>query len=296
MATKTAQTSNSAGVASTPILPTVVIVPVNHGKKPEKFLVTDFKIWQQKMLFYLTTLNLACFLREDAPVLKEDETDRQVFATVNAWKHADFLCRNYILNRLDKTLYNVYSPIKMEKELWDSLKKKYITKDAGSKKFVVGIFLEFLMVNSKNVISQVQNLQLILHDIYAEGSKEGDTKKFKFNGKCYICDKEGHPAKDCRSKRKGKGKSSMKPAQANVTEVEKISNGVYDINLSVVVSEVNLVENLKEWWVDAGVTCHICADKKMFSSYSVVDKGEQLFTGNSLTAKVDGNSEDDICK
>ncbi|KAF5957940.1 hypothetical protein HYC85_005165 [Camellia sinensis] len=60
------------------------------------------------MLLYLTTLNLARFLREDAPILKEDETDRQVVAAVDAWKHADFLCRNYILNGLDNTLYNVY--------------------------------------------------------------------------------------------------------------------------------------------------------------------------------------------
>ena len=45
------------------------------------------------MLFYLTTLNLACFLKEDAPALKENETDRQVVVAIEAWKHADFLCR-----------------------------------------------------------------------------------------------------------------------------------------------------------------------------------------------------------
>ena len=83
------------------------------------------------MLFYLTTLILARFLREDAPSLKDDETDRQVVAVVDAWKHTDFLCRNYILNRLDNTLYNVYSPIKTAKELWESLEKKYKTEDAG---------------------------------------------------------------------------------------------------------------------------------------------------------------------
>ena len=60
------------------------------------------------MLFYLTTLNLTSFLREDAPALKENETDKQLVATVEAWKHADFLCRNYILNGLDNTLYNLY--------------------------------------------------------------------------------------------------------------------------------------------------------------------------------------------
>ena len=69
------------------------------------------------MLFYLTTLNLAKFLREDAPVCSENGADRQVVAAVDAWKHSVFLCKNYILNGLDNTLYNVYSPIKMAREL-----------------------------------------------------------------------------------------------------------------------------------------------------------------------------------
>ena len=61
---------------STPIMvpsPMPVMAPmtVSHGDRLEKFNGTDFKRWQQKMLFYLTTLNLACFLREDAPALKE---------------------------------------------------------------------------------------------------------------------------------------------------------------------------------------------------------------------------------
>ena len=33
-------------------------------------------------------------------------------------KHSDFLCKNYILNGLDNTLYNVYSSIKIARELW----------------------------------------------------------------------------------------------------------------------------------------------------------------------------------
>ena len=108
-------------------------------------------------MFYLTTLNLVRFLREEAPSLKEGESDRQVVAAVDAWKHSDFLCRNYILNGLDNMLYNVYSPLKTAKELWDSLEKKYKTEDAGTKKFVVGKFLDFVMVDSQTVISQVQS-------------------------------------------------------------------------------------------------------------------------------------------
>ena len=50
------------------------------------------------MLFYLTTLNLAKFLRDDAPICNENEANRQVVAAMDAWKHSDFLCKNYILN------------------------------------------------------------------------------------------------------------------------------------------------------------------------------------------------------
>ena len=83
--------------------------------------------------------------------------------------HSDFLCKNYILNGLDNTLYNVYSPIKMVRELWESLDRKYKTKDAEMKKFVVGRFLNYKMVDSKTIISQIQDLQVILHEIHAKG-------------------------------------------------------------------------------------------------------------------------------
>ena len=88
-----------------PVVPIYVPTHVSHGEKPEKFNGNDFKRWQQKMLFYLTTLNLAKFLCEDAPVCSENEADRQLVAVVDAWKHSDFLCKNYILNGLDNTHY-----------------------------------------------------------------------------------------------------------------------------------------------------------------------------------------------
>ena len=51
-------------------------------------------------------------------------------------------------------------------------------------------------------------------------SKGGETKKYKFNGMYYICNKEGHRAKDCRYKRKSKGRSSKKVAKAKMTEMD----------------------------------------------------------------------------
>ena len=69
---------------------------------------------------------------------------------------------------LDNTLYNVYSSVDSAKNLWTSLEKKYKTEVSGAKKFIVGKFLDYKMVDSKTVISQVQEIQVILHDIHAE--------------------------------------------------------------------------------------------------------------------------------
>ena len=69
------------------------------------------------MLFYLTTLNLAKVLHEDAPTLKEGKIDKKIVVAVEAWKHSYFLCKNYILNGLDNTMYNVYSQVKTTKEM-----------------------------------------------------------------------------------------------------------------------------------------------------------------------------------
>ena len=66
------------------------------------------------MLFYLTTLYLVKFLQEDPPELR---TDRDSVLAVDAWTQSDFLYRNYILNGLDDSLYNVYSLITTTKKL-----------------------------------------------------------------------------------------------------------------------------------------------------------------------------------
>ena len=104
-------------VAQDLVMPSVMPMYVLLGEKPEKFNELNFKRWKQKMLFYLTTLNLERFLTEDAPKLKEDEHNIQVISAMDAWKPSAFLCRNYIMNALTGFLYNVYSEKKTSNEL-----------------------------------------------------------------------------------------------------------------------------------------------------------------------------------
>ncbi|PHT30711.1 hypothetical protein CQW23_29699 [Capsicum baccatum] len=92
------------------------------AEKSGKFMGIDFKRWQQKMFFYLTTLCLQRFTSEDAPEVPEVTSYKEHFMIVEAWKYSDFLCRNCILSSLQDDLYNVYSGTKTSKELWGALK------------------------------------------------------------------------------------------------------------------------------------------------------------------------------
>ncbi|XP_070044974.1 uncharacterized protein [Nicotiana tomentosiformis] len=56
----------------------------------------------------------------------------------------------------------------------NALEKKYKTEDAGLKKFVAAKFLDFKMIDGKSVIKQVRELQVIVHDLLAEGYSDAN--------------------------------------------------------------------------------------------------------------------------
>ncbi|GJW55155.1 pol polyprotein [Tanacetum coccineum] len=130
----------------------------NHAEKQEKFNGQNFKRWQQKMFFYLTTLNLAQFLKETAPQVEPPRegqpSNAQAMQAVEAWKHSYFLCHNYVVNCLVDSLHNVYCKTTTVKELWESLEHKYKTEGVGTKKFMV-----------------------LLHDIHVEGMTLSETSQ-----------------------------------------------------------------------------------------------------------------------
>ncbi|CAM8953854.1 unnamed protein product [Rhodiola kirilowii] len=83
------------------------------------------------MHFYLTQLGVAWYLTEDTPRVAENESDNQVLMAYNAWKDAEYLCRNYVLNSLNDVMYKVYYTKSSAKELWESLDWKYRTENTA---------------------------------------------------------------------------------------------------------------------------------------------------------------------
>ncbi|KAK9125656.1 hypothetical protein Scep_014502 [Stephania cephalantha] len=113
--------------------------------------------------------------------------------------------------------------------------------------------------------------------------KGKDYKKIK--GSCWVCGKQGHGAQDCRHKKDQNFDNSGVNNQANVTAME-IDNT--DFDLTVVVSETNMVYDAKGWWIDTGATRHICSDKTLFFEFHPADSEEKLYMGNSSSSIVEG--------
>ena len=65
--------------------------------KLENFEGVDFRRWQKKMLFFLTTLNVAYVIYTPRPKEKEDEMVEEMRKR-NKWDNDDFICRGHIVN------------------------------------------------------------------------------------------------------------------------------------------------------------------------------------------------------
>ncbi|XP_042027280.1 uncharacterized protein LOC121774480 [Salvia splendens] len=129
--------------------------------KLDKFGGQDFRRWQKKMHFMLTNLKVVYVLSTPMPEAVESETLEQTRRRMK-WENDDYICRGHILNGISDSLFDVYQNVESAKELWDSLEVKYMAEDALSKKFLVGNFINYKMVDSRPVMEQYNKLLRIL--------------------------------------------------------------------------------------------------------------------------------------
>ncbi|XP_071918913.1 uncharacterized protein [Coffea arabica] len=100
----------------------------------------------------------------------------------------------------------------------------------------------------------------------------------KKKGICYICEKPEHHATKCRHRKKC-DKANGNPPKVNLVERDDI--------IATVISQANIVTNVKELVVDSRTTRYICANQETFSSYTPIEDDEEvIYLGESRTAKV----------
>ena len=80
--------------------------------KLDKFEGQDFRRWQKKMHFLLTTLNVVYVLSTPMPVYMEDETLDQTRKRLK-WENDDYICRGHILNGMSDSLFDIYQMLSL---------------------------------------------------------------------------------------------------------------------------------------------------------------------------------------
>ncbi|GJX20374.1 DNA polymerase zeta catalytic subunit-like protein [Tanacetum coccineum] len=117
-----------------------------------------------------------------------------------------------------------------------------------------------MMNDAKPVVKQVEELQIIIHEIEVEGM-----------------------VKDyCHKKEHGGGNSRGNSNEANHVESPKEFAGVI---------ESFLTTNVVDWWSDTGATKHICKSRRIFLYYQKVTEPERMFMGNETATKIEGKGK-----
>ncbi|GJZ25553.1 zinc finger, CCHC-type containing protein [Tanacetum coccineum] len=130
--------------------------------KLEMFEGVDFRRWQKKMHFLLSSMSVVYVLTTLMPKDGgENPTVEQVRKRAK-WDNDDYVCRGLILNGMSDSLFDIYQNVETSKELWDTLEAKYMADDASSKKFLVSNFINYKMMDSRPVLEQYNKLLGIL--------------------------------------------------------------------------------------------------------------------------------------
>ncbi|XP_059310099.1 uncharacterized protein LOC132061272 [Lycium ferocissimum] len=199
--------------------------------------------------------------------------------------------RGHLLNHMTNPLFDLFVTNKSAKEVWDSLEKKYGADDAGKKKYIIGQWIKFQIVDNKPIMEQVheyENLtadELISHMRTEEANRlKDEMEALSLNSpKINLAKISGTVVKDrasqCNQRQGQNSKQGGQGAsQANLGEGNDV--------ITIVVAEANLVVNKTDWVFGHGASRHLSANKELFNNFEESTDGEYVYMGNSTTAGV----------
>nr|GEY57617.1 zinc finger, CCHC-type [Tanacetum cinerariifolium] len=140
--------------------------------KLDKFERVDFRKWQKKMHFLLSSMCVVYVLTTPIPDDGENATVEQLRKR-DKWDNDDYVCGGLILNDMSDPLFVIYQNSKSSKELWDSLEAKYMVEDASSiaiyggpvetrvENFLGGI-VRAMMSSGGTMVASFKNIQTFL--------------------------------------------------------------------------------------------------------------------------------------
>ncbi|KAK0598626.1 hypothetical protein LWI29_036452 [Acer saccharum] len=138
---------------------------LNPNVQLDRFDETNFTRWKGKLFFLLTVLKIAYVLDPNLQPLLEPDKDKDT-DTLQAERKKrsedEVMCRGHILNTLSDSLYDLYNTMKSPKEIWNALEYKYKAEKEGADKFLILKYFEFTMVDTKPILDQIHELQILV--------------------------------------------------------------------------------------------------------------------------------------
>ncbi|GJV10749.1 zinc finger, CCHC-type containing protein [Tanacetum coccineum] len=110
--------------------------------KLDKFEGHDFRRWQKKMHFLLTTLKVVYVLTTLMLEFLKDATVEAIRIRAK-WENDDYICRGHILNVMSDSLFDVYTNVESAKELWNSLESKPVMEQYNELLRILGQYTQY---------------------------------------------------------------------------------------------------------------------------------------------------------
>ncbi|GKB08265.1 zinc finger, CCHC-type containing protein [Tanacetum coccineum] len=222
----------------------------NFGKL-DKFKGHDFRRWQKKMNFLLTTLKVVYVLTTPMPELVEDATVEAIKIRAK-WENDDYICRGHILNGMSDSLFDVYTNAESAKGLWNSLESK-----------ILGQYTQHgLKMDESIFVSSVIDKFPPSWKDFKHTLKHGKVDLSLVQLGSHLRIEESLRAQD---RDKGKGKEVGGPSVNMTEEGDAIA-----------------------WWIDSGATTHVCKYLCWFKTYEPVEDGSALYMGDEHFAPIHG--------
>nr|GEV05737.1 ferredoxin C 1, chloroplastic [Tanacetum cinerariifolium] len=184
-------------------------------KNPINLMGQNFKRWQQKMFFYLTTLNLARFLNEIAPQVEPPNEGMtlsetyQVAATIEKLPPSWVEFKNYLKRkRKDMSVEDLVVCLRIEEDNKLAQKNTY-TPDSAKANIVEHAESSSKSNSKEKGKGKGKNDKKGKGKVAYLGPKAGIVKQ-KFQGTCYNYDQPGHRATNFKIPKR------VNPRQANM--------------------------------------------------------------------------------
>ncbi|KAL0396561.1 UNVERIFIED_CONTAM: hypothetical protein Scaly_0104500 [Sesamum calycinum] len=212
---------------------------------------TNFKRWSQKLLIFFEQLEVDYVLFTDPPEITTQTTDTSTAIVTTSqtdssrredelkakYEKDNRTVRGHLLNYMTNTLFDLFVNHKSARTIWNTLESRYGGDDAGRKKYVVGKWLQFQIVDGKSIMDQVHEYENIVADVLNE-----DMKMCEIRQANVLLEKFPPSWNDYRNHLKHKKRdltlqeliNHMRTEEANRLKDKEISNSSFSIKANLV--------------------------------------------------------------